>query len=72
MIKQSIIVKKTHPDVDNRKDAEKIARRYADRIYTSRETGSSYRFRQIDPSKLSNMKTKKINKYVSIVYGDKK
>jgi predicted nucleotide-binding protein (sugar kinase/HSP70/actin superfamily) len=68
-INQSVIVKKSHPLVKSEKDAEEIARKYADRIYTSRETESSYRFRQMDDDKFSKFRTKVINKYVSIVYG---
>lgn len=68
-IKQSIIISKSHPDVKSRKEAEKIAKRYADRIYTSRETGSSYRFRQMDNDKFSEFRTKIINSHISIVYG---
>lgn len=45
---QSIIVSKRIAKTRNA--AEKIARKYANRIYTSRETGSSWRFRQRPPT----------------------
>lgn len=47
-VKQTVIVKKA--SAATRKAAEKIARRHADRIYTSRETTDSWRFRQRPPS----------------------
>ncbi|MBU1307874.1 MAG: hypothetical protein KKF33_20410, partial [Alphaproteobacteria bacterium] len=72
MAKQSIIVKKKKGMT--RKDAEKIARKYADRIYTARETSTSFRFRQRPPSdfKQGSFRTKNINSQVSIVYGELK
>jgi len=73
-VKQTIIISKSHPLVKDRKDAEKIARHYADKIYTSRETSSSYRFRQRPPSDFveGSFKTEKINEYISIVWGELK
>lgn len=73
-VKQTIIVKKTHPGVKNKEDAEKIAKKYADRLYTSRETEDSYRFRQKPPSdfKKDSLRTEKVNKNVSIVWGELK
>lgn len=69
--KQSVIIKKTHPQADTRADAKRIAKRYADRLYTSRETASSWRFRQRPPSdfKKGSFRTERIGKHVSIVYG---
>lgn len=46
--KQTIIVRKSA--AGSRSAAEAIARRHADRIYTSRETSAGYRFRQRPPS----------------------
>lgn len=68
-VKQSVIVKKD--GVESRSQAVKIAGKYADRIYTSRETGSSWRFRQRPPSdfKKGTLKTVKINPHVSLVVG---
>jgi hypothetical protein len=72
--KQTIIVLKAHPKVKTRADAKKIAIRYADRIYTSRETSTSFRFRQKPPSKFKKgtFRTEKKTKYVSIVWGELK
>lgn len=74
LIKQSIIIKKTHPDVHNRKDAEKIARKYADRIYTSRETQSSYRFRQrpVTDFDRESLRVEHKGKHISIIWGNLK
>jgi hypothetical protein len=46
--KQTVIVRKSA--AGSRSAAEMVARRHADRIYTSRETSSGYRFRQRPPS----------------------
>jgi hypothetical protein len=46
--KQTVIVRKSA--ASSRAAAERIARRHADRIYTSRETAGGYRFRQRPPS----------------------
>ena len=69
--KQSVIVKKSHPSVDNRSDAKRVARKYADRIYTARETSTSFRFRQKPPSDFQkgSFRTQKVNKNVSIIWG---
>jgi hypothetical protein len=45
--KQTIIVPKSL--ASTRKEAERLARRYADRLYTVRETKDSWRFRQRPP-----------------------
>jgi len=68
MVKQSIIVSKGA--ADTREAAKKIAGKYADRLYTSRETGSSFRFRQRPPSDFvpGSFRTMKKGK-VSIVMG---
>lgn len=69
--KQTIIVKKSHPQVHSRADAKRIARKYADRIYTSRETSTSFRFRQRPPSafRAGTFRTSRAGKHVSIVKG---
>lgn len=54
---QSVIVKKSHPRARGRASAAHVARKFADRIYTSRETGTSWRFRQRPPDCFSSMKT---------------
>lgn len=68
-VKQTIIVKKS-VKVNTRAKAIKIAARHADRLYTSRETGTSFRFRQLPPSKFvkGSFKTER-KKGVSIVWG---
>lgn len=67
---QTVIVSK---DVaDSRDEAKGIAKDYAKRMYTSRETGQSYRFRQRPPEDFvpSSFRTKKIpDQGVSLVYG---
>jgi hypothetical protein len=45
--KQTVIVKKSA--AKTRKAAEKLAKKHADRIYTSRETKNNFRFRQRPP-----------------------
>lgn len=68
--KQTIIVQKTH--AKDRDEASGIAKGFADRLYTSRETATSFRFRQKPPSKFvwGSYRTKSIpGKGVSIVYG---
>ena len=71
---QTVIIKKSHPDVKSRGDAETEARKYAKRIYTSRETDTSYRFRQRPPMDFveGSMRTNRINDHVSLVYGELK
>lgn len=65
--KQTIIIHKSI--AKTRMEAEKIARRYADRIYTSRETKNTYRFRQIPPGLCrGEYKTQIIEKGVAIVW----
>jgi hypothetical protein len=51
-----------------------VARRYADRLYTVRETGTSFRFRQRPPSCFvkTSYKTAQPTKHVSVVYGEVK
>jgi len=67
--KQSVIVRKTHPKAKTRVGATRVARRYADRIYTSRETRSSWRFRQRPPGCFRVMKTKSLSSHVLLVLG---
>lgn len=67
---QSVIVDKSV--AKDRKTAKEIARKFANRIYTSRETSDSFRFRQRPPEDFEkgSFKTKKIPKAgVSLVYG---
>jgi len=69
---QTVIVSK---DVaDSRAKATKIAHAHASRIYTSRETGSSFRFRQRPPGdfKPGSFKTRQIREGVSVVTGELK
>lgn len=47
-VKQTVIVRKSA--APTRAAALRLARRHADRIYTSRETSTSWRFRQRPPS----------------------
>lgn len=47
-VKQTVLVSKAA--APTRSAAERIARRHADRIYTSRETKNFWRFRQRPPS----------------------
>lgn len=56
------------------RQAERIARRFADRIYTSRETENYYRFRQVAPEKFEegSYKTEKAARGVYIVWGELK
>jgi hypothetical protein len=70
--KQTVIIDKSVSK--DREDAKKKAKRFADRLYTSRETGSSYRFRQLHPSKFKkgSFRTSKPKHGVSIVYGELK
>jgi len=55
----------------SRSKATKLARRHANRIYTSRETGQSYRFRQRPPTDFvkSSFRTVKLPDGISLVYG---
>ena len=80
MVKQTVIVKKSHPLVRQARDrdkpivAERVARRHADRIYTSRETDTSFRFRQIDPGKVKKdtYKTVSHGPHVNVVWAELK
>lgn len=67
--KQTVIVKKSV--APTRKAAKKIAKKHADRIYTSRETGQSFRFRQRPVSCFieGTFRTAKLPNGVSIIYG---
>jgi hypothetical protein len=69
--KQSVIVKKSSPKAKTLAAAKAIAKKYADRIYTSRTTSTSYRFRQRPPSdfKKGSFKTLALSKHISLVYG---
>lgn len=64
---QSVIVKKSR--AKTRKAAAKVARKYADRIYTSRETETSFRFRQRPPSCFLTIKTKCLDNGICLVVG---
>jgi hypothetical protein len=67
--KQSIVVHKTSGLT--RDKAKEIARPYADRLYTARETGESFRFRQLPPSKFErgSFRTKHMSGRVAIIEG---
>lgn len=67
--KQSVIVSKEI--VKDRVSAEAVAKKFSDRIYTSRETAPSFRFRQINPSKFESgsFRVFKPKPGVSIIYG---
>lgn len=47
MVLQTVIINKSK--AKSKSIAEQIAKKYADRIYTSRETESTWRFRQFPP-----------------------
>lgn len=66
---QTVIVSKK--TAKTRKAAERVAREFANRIYTSRETATSWRFRQRPPEdfRKGSFRTKKIDGGVSLVYG---
>ena len=67
--KQSIIIDKEHePDRDK---AKELARKFADKIYTSRGTKSQWRFRQRPPGLFveGSFRHAKIKPGVSIIYG---
>ena len=67
--KQTVIINKRI--ASDRESAKAIARGFADRLYTARETGQSYRFRQLNPNKFDpkSYKTFKPQEGVSVVYG---
>lgn len=70
---QTVIVKKTLAPTRSR--ARQEARKHADRIYTSRETGTSFRFRQRPPKcfQKSSYRTECIRRgSVCLVYGQLK
>ena len=75
-----MIVKKSHPLIRQARDrnkpivAERVARRHVDRIYSSRETDTSFRFRQIDPVKVKRdtYKTVQHGPHVSVVWAELK
>lgn len=70
--KQTVLVsKKAAP---TRAAAERMAREYADRIYTSRETANFWRFRQRPPACfLGSLKSRRIRSgKVVLVYGNLK
>lgn len=73
---QTIIVKKIQDGESiDRAEAEELADKHAKRaIYTSRETGQSYRFRQRPPGdfKKGSFRTVKVEPGISIVVGDLK
>ena len=68
-VKQTIIVKKTV--AKTRKQAAALAKPHAERLYTSRETSQSFRFRQRPPEdfKPKTFKTIQVEPGVSIVIG---
>lgn len=68
-VKQTIIVSKSV--VKTRKQAAKLAKPHATKMYTSRETSTSFRFRQRKPSdfKSNTFITAKVAPGVSVVLG---
>ena len=72
MAKQTVIVHKSLSG--NRDKAREIARGFSDRMYTARETGQSFRFRQLPPGKFvpGTFKTFSPKAGISIVYGELK
>jgi len=70
--KQTVIIDKSL--TKDREEAKSLARPFTDKMYTSRETGSSFRFRQRPPSKFvpGSFRTKQVKPGVSIVYGELK
>jgi hypothetical protein len=70
---QTVIVKKSK-EVKSLIKAAAIARHHADRLYTHRETASSWRFRQRPPSlfRRGSFRTYRVNDMVSLVHGDLK
>lgn len=70
--KQTVIINKSMSK--DRIGAKSLAKPFADRLYTSRETGSSYRFRQLPPDKFipGTFKTFKPKEGIAIVYGQLK
>lgn len=66
---QTVIISKKI--AKTREAAKRVAREYASRIYTSRETKTSWRFRQRPPDdfRKGSFRTKKIHDGVSLVYG---
>ena len=67
--KQSILISKDI--VKSRQGAKIIARRFADRIYTIRETKNWYRFRQRPPEDFieGSFRTFEVKKGVRVIYG---
>lgn len=70
--KQSIIIDKSYES--DRGKATELAKQFADRTYTSRGTGTQWRFRQLPPSRFieGSFRHKKIKPGVSIIYGQLK
>jgi hypothetical protein len=68
-VTQSIIVKKSHPQVNSLEDAKSIAKEFSKSLPTSRETDTSYRFRQRPPEDFSKIETLVIDDHVSLVRG---
>lgn len=70
--KQTVIINKSM--TTDREAAKELARPFADRIYTARETDQSYRFRQLPPGKFvpGTFRTFSPKKGVSLVYGQLK
>ena len=68
--KQTIVVR-ISPSIVALEDAEEVARRYADRLYTVRVTSTSFRFRQRPPECFvkGSLRTKRVSEAVSIVFG---
>jgi len=68
---QQTVIVRISPTIIAMEDAEEVARRYADRMYTVRVTPTSFRFRQRPPECFvkGSFRTKRMSEAVSIVYG---
>ncbi len=72
IVTQSVIIKKSHPSVDSRADAIRIAEKHlGKKITTSRETETSYRFRQRKPEDFikGSFVIFKVSEHISLVRG---
>jgi hypothetical protein len=67
---QTVIVPKSL--AGSLEEATRIAKRVASKIYTSRETDSSYRFRQRPPEDFvaGTFRTSKLKSGVTVIYGE--
>lgn len=68
---QSVVVKKSHPDAHDCESAADAAASFGVLATECEETGSSYRFRRLDPEFFhpKSFRTKRIGQHISLVYG---